>query len=288
MSRRRLLAILAHPDDESLGTGGVLARYAAEGVGTHLITATRGQAGRFYGDRPRPGDEEVGRVREAELRAAASVLGVRTVRVLGHRDGALDQVPTGVILPELVREIRRVRPQVVITFDPYGAYGHPDHIAISQQTAAAVVAAADPGYPAGPAPRAGDEAGDDAAAGERASGAGSHHRVDKLYYVAWDEPTWAAYQAAFKTLTSTVDGEERRVIPWPRWSITTRIDTRGHQETVWEAVRCHETQMAIYGRLAELGPEHHAALWDTQTFYRAMSTVNGGREPETDLFEGID
>ena len=269
---RRLLAILAHPDDESLGAGGTLARYAAEGVETHLVTATRGEAGRYYGDRPRPGDDEVGRVREAELRAAAAVLGVRDVRVLGHPDGGVDGVPVAGILPELVREIRRVRPQVVVTFDPWGAYGHPDHVAVSQLATAAVVAAADPGY--GSSAGSGDSSG--------------HHRVAKLYYLAWDAPTWAAYQAAFKSLTSRVDGEERRAMPWPEWSITTRVDTRAYWETVWAAVRCHETQMAIYGPLAELTPEHHQGLWGTQTFYRAFSTVNGGRAAETDLFEGID
>ena len=256
---RRLMAILAHPDDECLGIGGTLAHYASQGVATHLVTATLGQRGRFYGDRPRPSDEEVGRVREAELRAAADVLGIRDVRVLGHMDSELDRVDPEVILPELVREIRRVRPQVVVTFDPHGAYGHPDHIAISQFTTAAVVAAADPEF-----------------------------RVSKLYYLAWNEASWAAYQEAFKTLTSHVDGEERQVIPWPGWSLTTRIDTHQYWGTVWEAVRCHRTQMAIYGTLGELTPEHHEGLWSDQTFYRAFSTVNGGRETETDLFEGID
>jgi len=270
---RRLLAILAHPDDESMGVGGTLARYAAEGVATHLVTATRGEAGRYFdADRPRPADEEVGRVREAELRAAADVLGIRSVRVLGHPDGGLDGVPADVILPELVREIRRVRPQVVLTFDAYGAYGHPDHIAISQAATAAAVAAADPGF----------------GAGEEGGEPSSHHRVAKLYHMAWDEATWAAYQEAFRELGSRVDGEARRAMPWPGWSITTRIDTRANAGRVWEAVRCHRTQMSIYGRLAELTPERHEGLWGSQTFYRVFSTVNGGREKETDLFAGID
>lgn len=275
---RRLLAILAHPDDESLGAGGTLARYAAEGVTTHVVTATRGEAGRYFDDdRARPADEEVGRVREAELRAAAEVLGVRSVRVLGHPDGGLEGVPADVILPELVREIRRVRPQVVLTFDPYGAYGHPDHIAVSQAATAAAVAAADPEFGA-----AGEGPGD--GVGEPSS----HHRVAKLYYIAWDETTWAAYQEAFREMASRVDGEARTATPWPGWSVTTRIDTGPYAEQVWEAVRCHRTQMSIYGRLAELTPERHEDLWGIQTFYRVFSTVNGGRETETDLFAGID
>ena len=89
----KLLAVLAHPDDESLGFGGTLAKYAAEGIETYLVTATRGERGRF-GSLGEGGDPvEVGRVREAELRAAAAVLGIREVSVLGFPDGAVDKVP---------------------------------------------------------------------------------------------------------------------------------------------------------------------------------------------------
>lgn len=259
---RRLLAVTAHPDDESLGLGGTLARYADEGAEVHLVTATRGEAGRYYDDRPRPGDEEVGRVREAELRAAADTLGVRTVEVLGYPDGGLDAVPPSEAVPRIVAAIRRVRPQVVVTFDPWGGYGHPDHIAISQLTTTAVAAAG--------------------------GGTSSPYRPAKLYYMAWDEAAWAAYEAAFKRLTSTVDGVERQVMPWPEWSLSARIETGDWWETVWSAVQCHRTQMTIYGSLAGLTPEHHRGLWGTQTFYRVLSTANGGRAVETDLFTGIE
>src|SRR5690349_5147329 len=88
----KLLAVLAHPDDESLGFGGTLAKYAAEGVETYLITATRGERGRF-GPAGKGGDpNEVGRVREAELRSAAAVLGVRQVFILNYPDGGVDAV----------------------------------------------------------------------------------------------------------------------------------------------------------------------------------------------------
>src|SRR5437867_130689 len=88
----RLMCVLAHPDDESLGTGGVLARSAAEGVETYLVTATRGERGRFGDDSERPGPEIVGRTREAELLAAAKELGLREVAFLDYPDGALDTV----------------------------------------------------------------------------------------------------------------------------------------------------------------------------------------------------
>src|SRR5262245_6499278 len=87
----RLLCVLAHPDDESLGVGGTLAKYASEGVETYLVTATRGERGRFGSGIEFPGFSEVGKLREAELLAAAKELGLREVRFLGYIDGELDQ-----------------------------------------------------------------------------------------------------------------------------------------------------------------------------------------------------
>jgi LmbE family N-acetylglucosaminyl deacetylase len=111
--------------------------------------------------------------------------------------------------------------------------------------------------------------------------------VSKLYLMAWNEGAWAAYQEAFKKLTSTVDGVERQANPWPDWQLTTRIDTRAYWPTVWRAVQCYESQVANYGTLGTLSPESHEGLWGRDTFYRVFSTVNGGRARETDLFEGL-
>ena len=105
---------------------------------------------------------------------------------------------------------------------------------------------------------------------------------------AWTRSTWAAYEAGIKKLSSTVGGVERLATPWPDWAITTVIDTRHVWPTVWRAVSCHASQIAAYEALKDLSPEHHECLWGRQSFYRAMSTVNGGRAPETDLFDGID
>ena len=261
----RLMCLLAHPDDESLGLGGTLARYAAEGVETFVVTATRGERGR-YGDLPeRPSLAEVGRLRERELRAAARVLGVQEVVFLDYIDGDLDRVPPEEAIERIAAELVRVRPHVVVTFGPDGAYGHPDHIAISQFAAAAVARAA---------------------CGSGNGGKNSH-LVSKLYYLAWTEPKWAAYQSAFRRLVTTIDGVERRAVPWSDWAVTTVIDTEPYWSQVWKAVQCHETQMALYGRLDQLSDEHHRALWGSQEFYRVMSQVNGGRKRETDLFDGL-
>jgi len=268
------MAVLAHPDDESLGVGGALAKYASEGVDVFLLTATRGDSGRYRGlradDHQHPGASALATIREAELRAAASVLGVRDVSILDYHDQRLDRADPRQAVADIAGHLRRVRPNVVVTFGPDGAYGHPDHIAISQFTTAAIVAAADAAFVC-----------NGVGADERP------HTVSKLYYVAWPESTWAAYQAAVGTLMSTVDGVERRATPWPDWAITTVIDTRSFWSTVWRAISCHESQVSAYERLKDLSAEHHEALWGRQSFYRAFSAVNGGRARETDLFEGI-
>ena len=268
---RRLLAVLAHPDDESLGVGGTLAKYAAEGVEVSLVTATRGEGGRYMGhprdDERHPGADALGRIREGELRNAAAALGVTDVSLLDYRDQHLDRADAREAVGRIVHQMRRIRPDVVITFGPDGAYGHPDHIAISQFTTAAVMGSGDPAF-----------APDDGLAA---------HAVSKLYYIAWPESTWSAYRAAVRALTVNVDGTVRQATAWPDWAITTEIDATGVWETVWRAVSCHASQLAAYERLRDLAPAHHEALWGRQSFYRALSIVNGGREKETDLFEGI-
>jgi LmbE family N-acetylglucosaminyl deacetylase len=269
----RLLAVLAHPDDESLGFGGTLAKYADEGIEVSLVTATRGEAGRFFGALGGSGDPlEVGRVREAELRAAAAVLGVGEVSILGFPDGALDHVPSAIVIRSIASHIRRVRPDVIVTFGPEGGYGHPDHIAVSQFAASAAVCAADAGF--------------HVEDGSELNSAPAH-RVAKFYYLASRRDKWEAYQAAFRKLTITVDGVERQATPWPDWAVTTQIDTSAVWPTVWQAVCSHQTQISIYEGLADLTTEQQKAIWGSQEFYRVFSAVNGGRELETDLFEGL-
>jgi len=262
----KLMGVLAHPDDESLGIGGTLAKYAGEGVETYLVAATRGERGRFGENGEKPPPDVVGRVREAELREAARVLGVREVNFLDYNDGDLDQVNVTEAVARIADHLRRVKPHVVITFGPEGAYGHPDHIAISQLATAAIVAAA-------------WEKGSDTFF--------QPHRVSKLYYIEWSREKWEAYQTALRGLSSKVDGVERKSAPWPDWALTTVIDTSQFWRTVWKAVSCHKTQMSIYKNLEQLSDENHKAIWGTQEFYRAFSLVNSGRARESDLFEGL-
>jgi LmbE family N-acetylglucosaminyl deacetylase len=128
---KRLLCVFAHPDDETLGAGSTLATYAAADVEIYLVTATRGERG-WQGDpSANPGLQALGEIRTAELLAAAQVLGIRDVQFLNYLDGDLDQADPVEAIGRIASHIRRIQPQVVITFGPEGSYGHPDHIAIS-------------------------------------------------------------------------------------------------------------------------------------------------------------
>lgn len=263
----RLLAVLAHPDDESLGIGPTLAACADEGIETHLITATRGERGWSGPPEENPGLAELGRIREGELRAAVEILGVRSLELLGYLDGELDQAAPAEVIGKIAAAVRHIRPQVVVTFDLFGSYGHPDHIAISQFTAAAIVAANASGAPGDAHPEP--------------------HRVDKFYYMALPPALAEAYQAAFGALAMSVDGMTRGAVAWPEWSITTRLDTWRYWETTWQAIACHRSQLPEYAKLEHLPEQHRQALWGTQSFYRVFSLVNGGRAAEHDLFAGL-
>lgn len=160
----RLLASLAHPDDESFGPGGTLALYADRGVEVHLICATRGDVGTVDPEYLR-GFDDVAELRQAELDCAVQALGIERLHMLDYRDSgmrgtrdndhpeALATAPLDEVVDHVVRIIRTVRPQVVITFDPIGGYFHPDHIRMHEATVAAFHAAGDPNrLPDGPTP----------------------------------------------------------------------------------------------------------------------------------------
>ncbi len=262
----KLMCIFAHPDDESMGTGGMLAKYAAEGVETYVISATRGERGWQGAPEDNPGLQALGQQREGELHAAAALLGVHEVIILDYIDGDLDQANPVEVTSKLVSHIRRVRPHVIVTFDPFGAYGHPDHIAICQLTSAAVVAAADADYPA--------------------AQTWPPHRVAKLYYLAETASLYDLYFAAFGEIVMEFDGVERRGAPWVDWAVTTRLDTSMYWRQASAAIAAHQSQVPddLWQSLSE---SFHQQLWREQTFYRALSFVNGGRAIEDDLFAGL-
>lgn len=257
MTTLKLLCVLAHPDDESLALGGTLARYAAEGVETYLVTATRGEHGWMGSEADYPGPRALGQVREKELLAAAAALGLREVHFLDYEDGILDQADPKEAVSKIADHIRKIQPQVVMTFGPDGIYGHQDHIAISQLTTAACVAAA------------------------------NSFQVSKLYYLEETEEVIDIYESVFGQLTMHVDGVIRGSVRWPDWLMTTYIDTQGYEDRAWQAVTCHQSQIPAYGQLAKVSAEQRRVLWGGRRYYRAYSLVNGGRAIEDDLFAGL-
>lgn len=137
MRGRSLLAVFAHPDDESLACGGLLAWCADLGARVSLVCLTRGEHG---GAPDAPVDPALGAVRLAELQAAAQTLRLSTVTVLDHEDGMLPWVDADRLKEDIAEAIAQCRPDVVVTFGEDGLYWHPDHIAVHERTTAAVAA----------------------------------------------------------------------------------------------------------------------------------------------------
>jgi LmbE family N-acetylglucosaminyl deacetylase len=211
-----LTGIYAHPDDETFSGGGTFARYAAAGVRCTVYCATDGQAGKTSG-LPVNSQAELAELRRRELEAAARILGIAGVETPGHSDGALAALSQDDLIGEVVRHIRRERPQVVITFGPEGAPNtHPDHRVISRAaTAAFFLAALETAYR------------DQIEAGLAA------HSASRLYYVTWPAPPRGALH-------------DTHGVP-----ATARIDVRRHREQEWAAFRAHASQQALQQRFEE-------------------------------------
>jgi LmbE family N-acetylglucosaminyl deacetylase len=155
--KKVLLAVLAHPDDESFGMGGTLALYASRGADVYLVCATRGEVG-TVDEEHLQGYSSTAELREAELRCAASHLGLKQVFFLDYRDSGMPgsednrhpdaQVnrPVEEVAAKVVSYIRSLKPDVVVTFDPIGGYRHPDHIQTHNATVMAFERAADPAF----------------------------------------------------------------------------------------------------------------------------------------------
>ena len=268
MEPLKLLSVFAHPDDESMGMGGTLAKYSAEGVETYLVCASRGERGWAGPEEQNPGLSRLGQIRTLELKNAVKELGMKGMYFLDYIDGEVDQADHAEAISKIVTHIRRIKPQVVVTFPPDGNYGHPDHIAIGQFTSAAIVCAADTSYqdveklPA--------------------------HCVSKFYYMVDSENFINLIAPFMGDMTFHVDDQVRGEFPWQEWMVTTRIDMAEHCNAAWRAIRCHQSQLPTIGALAEMPEDSAASVLAMQgTFYRAFSLVNGGRAVETDLFEGL-
>jgi LmbE family N-acetylglucosaminyl deacetylase len=156
---------------------------------------------------------------------------------------------------------------VVVSFSPDGAYGHPDHIALSQFTTSALVCAADSSY---------------VDMESRPS-----HRTSKFYYMVDSVDNVGEANQAFGGISMDVDGVTRHHTGWEDWQITTRLDNKKYMPQVQKAIHCHRSQLPGYGPIAEWTLEDLSRVFGVGNFYRAFSLVNGGRKVETDLFEGL-
>lgn len=279
------MAVFAHPDDESFGIGGTLARYGADpDVRVVLVCATRGEAGEIS-DPGLATAERLGEVREGELRCACQRLGIDALHLLDYRDSgmagteenrnprALTMADTGQAVGKVVAYIRRERPDVVVTFDQSGGYGHPDHVAIHHHTRAAFVAAADPAqYP------------------EQIDAGWEPHQAQKLYYTAIPRRFFRA--VAEKMQAMGIEIPERYLkrleegIGLPDDACTTDVNVQDFWETKQAAIQCHATQLNPDSIFAMLPPDIMRELQTWECFQLAQSYVSGNEE-DHDLLTGL-
>jgi LmbE family N-acetylglucosaminyl deacetylase len=200
------MAVFAHPDDEAFGTGGTLSKYAAEGCNVTLVTATRGEAGQIA-EPDLATAADLPFVREQELRCACEIYGIHPPRFLDYADGLLPIVHQGQAVGKMVRLIRELRPQVIITFGPEGIYGHYDHIAVHRWTTIAVNLATDPDCFL-----------------RQVGGAYEPHQVSKLYYRVLPLEYVEARAEGDKPAALMMDGVPFYMVGRARDEITTVID----------------------------------------------------------------
>jgi N-acetyl-1-D-myo-inositol-2-amino-2-deoxy-alpha-D-glucopyranoside deacetylase len=277
-----LLSFHAHPDDESISMGGTLAEYAEQGRPVTVVTATRGEEGEIHN---RDDADEIrhrlGEVREAEERAALAVLGIDDLEYLGYRDSGMMGTPGNghphafwnadfmEAVERLVRVIRSRRPDVVTAYDPYGGYGHPDHIQTHRIGTAAFFGAADIGrFP----PVDGEEPWQPA----------------RLYWVTWSRERMRRIR---RRLAQDLGAAERADEPEPSSGTLASHITTHRDVTPWAkrkhlALLEHVTQFSAESWIRSMPDEHLLAFLGEEVFLRVFSTVDGD-PADPDLFAGL-
>jgi LmbE family N-acetylglucosaminyl deacetylase len=268
-----LMAVHAHPDDEASSTGGVLATYSDQGVRTVVVTCTNGE----FGDGPaglKPGEDghdtaDVAQTRLAELREAAKHLGVTELELLGYHDSGMPEweyrnnpdafcnVPLENVIDRIAALIEKYRPQVVITYDPDGAYQHPDHVHAAR---AGIGAVEKTGIPA------------------------------KLYLSAMRRSEWQKIFEALRAAGEDVPewdltDEERRQIEESEARITTEIDIRPVLDRKRDALMAHASQITD-SWFSKIPPDVVQSAFGREWFIRARNRTQAS-VPETDLFAGL-
>lgn len=271
----RLMGIFAHPDDESFGMAGTMARATMGGHPVAIVCATRGEEGKIA-DPSLASQENLGQVREQELRNACAAVGVTDVSFLDYVDGHLTEADVTEAVGRVVHHLRRFRPDVAVTFAPNGGYGHVDHMAIHRITLAALEAAADPvRYP---------EAGLEP------------HRVRKVYYQAMPrERVLQMREEARKRGEDFIPGGDEATIPveemgTPMSDITTFVKlTDAEFDAKLHSMKSHATQMPADSPWARATPEELRAFMGTEVFQLTQPPISDQAYPmpEDDVFAGL-
>ena len=281
---RTLLAVHAHPDDECIGTGGVLARYVDEGVRTVLVTCTDGAVGEIS-DPALATPENLAEVRARELDEAVRILRVSRLVKLGYRDSGMagtadntnpasfQQARFDEAVERVVRIIREERPQVVITYDERGGYGHPDHIRAHQVAVAAFEAAAD---------------------SDRFPSAGEAWASAKLYYSVVPRSALSRFaerlreagiEVPFRRQAESAESaDEDPPFGVADERVTTSVDVSAYVGQKRAALEAHRTQMGPDQFFMRVPQDLFAEVFGRETFQRVSGP---GSTPETDLFAAL-
>ncbi len=265
-----LMAVHAHPDDEALGTGGVLARYAAEGVRTVLVTCTNGELGDGKGGakpgEPGHNEADVVAVRHRELLESCALLHVAHLELLGYRDSGMDGWPQNttegafwtIPVPDAARRLGGLmdhyRPQVVVTYDEHGFYGHPDHIQAHRITMAA---ADQTGIPA------------------------------KVYYTALPKSRLASLGELLRSHGIEPPGriEEDPDFGTPDEAVTTNVDCTAFAGQKYDSLAAHASQSDNVFFLS-LGRDVFSRIMTNEAYVKVRDRT-GAVVPEDDLFAGL-
>jgi N-acetyl-1-D-myo-inositol-2-amino-2-deoxy-alpha-D-glucopyranoside deacetylase len=297
---QRLLLVHAHPDDETIGTGATMAKYAAEGRGVTLITCTAGEMGEILvpelehlaADR----DDNLAEHRRGELDEAMRILGVTDHRFLGgfghFRDSGMEWHEDGYAVPGsdvpenafwhadlttaanlLVEVIREVRPQVLVTYDQFGMYGHPDHIQAHRVAMYAAQLAAVPSY---------------------RRDLGEAWEIAKIYWSAMSESRMRESLRSLRAAGDTtsfegMDPDGPLPMTTPDADIAAAVDGNGYVEKKLDALRAHRTQITVDGPFFALSNNVGNRAWGTEFFRIAKGRPAdvGPDGLETDLFAGL-
>ena len=284
MSRHRMLVCFAHPDDEAFPVGGTLASYTARGVDVRLICATSGEEGEIR----QPGSatrETLPQVRREELKASCLVLGLQEPVVLYHRDSGMQgdeanshpqafiKVPADQVVEPLVAEIRSFRPHVVLTFEPGGLYGHPDHCAMSDHATAAFHLAGDPQeFP------------------DQLTGSLRPYSPHRLFYSARPRGFRMAMATRFREagLDVPLPSAERRNDGVPPEEIHLDMDISAYLDRKKASLRSHFTQVQVDSPYWKVSQEVLAETLGREHFMRGYPAVAPDETVPPDFFAGIE